>query len=77
MEWKGVFLGGDAIERDSGFVGEDFILLTGGASFHIVRNPFVHSYPLQLLLGFSDCLIPTWVSCCGVVMHKGHEGSLG
>jgi hypothetical protein len=67
QEWKSIFIGSDAVKGDSGFVGEDFILLTDGAPFYVVRDPPVHSCPFQLLFGLLDGFIPAWVSHCRVI----------
>ena len=45
LEGEGVFFCGDPIEGNFPFVGEDFILLTGGTSLDVVCNPAVHPIP--------------------------------
>ena len=52
---------------------KDFVLLAGCASFHIVRDPFLHLGPPIFLLCFPEGFILSWMSCCGVVMHEHHD----
>src|SRR5258708_7102094 len=54
---------------------EDLVLLTDGTSFHIVRNPFLHSRPIIMFLSFSQCLVSSGVSCSGVVVYEAHDPS--
>ena len=56
-------------------MGEDFVLLASGASLHVVGNPFLHSGPPILFLRFPNSFVTAWMSCCGVVMHEGHNAS--
>ena len=45
LEGESVLFRGDSVEGDFLFVGEDLILLTGGASLDVVCNPTVHPIP--------------------------------
>ena len=45
------------------------VLLTNHASLDVVCYPLIHVGPPILLLDLADCLIPTRVSGCGVVVH--------
>lgn len=55
---------------------EDLVLLAYCASFYIIGDPFFHFQPPIPFLCFSKCFISTWVSCCRVIMHQGHDSSL-
>ena len=56
-------------------MGKDFVLLAGGTSFYVVGNPFFHPRPPVLLLCFPNGFVAAWMSCCGVVVHEGHNAS--
>ena len=56
-------------------MGKVFILLTNGASFHIVRYPLVHVGPPVPFLGFMDCFISAWMTGSGMVVHQGHDAA--
>ena len=57
-------------------MGEDLVLLANSASLYIVGNPFLHPRPPVFFLRFSDSFVTAWMSCCGVIMHEGHNASL-
>src|SRR5258708_3570889 len=75
LEWKGVFWGSDTIEGDSRSVRKVFVLLTRRAPGDVVGNPGFHPFPDQVVLGLSESLVPSRVSCRGVVMDQGHKVS--
>ena len=54
----------------------DLCLLAYGASFDIIFNPFLHSNPPVVLLNFSKCFVPSWMSGCRGVMHFAYYCSL-
>ena len=56
-------------------MGEDFVLLASSASLYVVSNPFLHLRPPVFFLRFPNSFVTTWVSCCRVVMHEGHNAS--
>ncbi len=68
LEWKGVFWGGDAIEGDSRPVHKVLVLLTRRTSGDVIGNPGFHPFPDQVVLGLSESLVPSRVSCCGVIV---------
>src|SRR5258707_5064391 len=75
LEWKGVLWGSDAIEGDSRSVRKVFVLLTRHASGDIISDPGLHPFPDQMVLGLLKGLVPSRVSCRGVVMGQGHKVS--
>ena len=50
-------------------MGLDLILLAGGASLDVVRDPLVHSGPLIEFLDFPDCFISSGMSSSGVIVE--------
>ena len=56
-------------------MGEDFVLLAGGASFYVVGNPLLHPRPPIPFLRFLNSFVTAWMSCCRVVVHEGHNAS--
>src|SRR5216684_1010042 len=76
LEWKGVFRGGDMVEGDSRSMRKVFVLLTRRTSGDIVGNPGLHPFSDQVVLGLSESLVPSRVSCCRVVVDQGHKISL-
>ena len=56
-------------------MGKDFVLLTYGASFDVVCDPFLHSQPVVEFLGFSECFVSAGVSGGHVIMYLGHDSS--
>ena len=53
---------------------EDLVLLAYSAPFYIVCNSFLYFWPPVFFLHPLECLIPAWVFCYRVVVHKGHDG---
>ena len=53
-------------------MGDDLILLAGGAAFNVVCNPNIHSGPAEVVLGLSDCFVTSRMSSSGVVMDLLH-----
>ena len=53
-------------------MGDDLILLAGGAAFDVVCDPYVHSGPAKVVLGLSDCFIASQMSGSRVVMDFFH-----
>ena len=49
-------------------MGLDFVLLTGGASFDVIRYPLVHFWPLIEFFDLSDHFILSRVSGDGVIV---------
>ena len=68
LKWKGVFWGSDTVKGDSRSVHQVLILLTRRASGDVVGNPGFHPFPDQMVLGLSESLIPSRVSCRGVIV---------
>ena len=54
---------------------EDLVLLASCTSLYIVSDPFLHPRPPVFLFRFPNSFVTAWVSCCGVVMHEGHNAS--
>ena len=50
-------------------MGLDLILLAGGASLDVVRDPLVHLWPLIEFLDFPKRFIPSRVSGGGVIVE--------
>ena len=68
-----VIICGYSIEWGILFASKDFVLLAGGASFNVVRNPLVHTVPLPVLFCSLQGFIPSGVSRGQMVMGPGHE----
>jgi len=68
LEWKGVLRGGDVIQGDSGLMRKVFVLLARCTPCDIIGDPGFHSFPDQTILGLSKGLIPSRMSCGGVVV---------
>ncbi len=56
---------------------DDFVLLAVSASFYVIGYPLAHSRPIVCLARFSDGLVSSGVSGCGMVVYKGHQLSFG
>jgi hypothetical protein len=50
-------------------MGLDLVLLAGGASLDVVRNPLVHLWPLVEFSDFLECFISSGVSGSGVIVE--------
>jgi len=72
LEEESVLFCRDPIEGSFPPVGEDLILLAGGASLDIVCDPAVHSIPWGMLFCLADGLVPSGVSHGVVIMNQGH-----
>jgi hypothetical protein len=55
------------------FLCQDFVLLAGGTSLDIFRNPLLGSWPIVLFHHLSVCLVSSWVSCNRGVMPDFHD----
>jgi hypothetical protein len=73
LKGVGVVGCGDAICGSARLMGDDLVLLTRCASFHIVRYPRVHPVPLMVPFYPSYCFISPWVAGRGVVMCPRHQ----
>src|SRR5258708_36314715 len=73
LKGEGVFWGGDTIERDSRPVSKVLVLLPCCTSSNVIGDPGLHPFPSEVVLGLSEGLIPSRVSCCGVVVHQHHQ----
>jgi hypothetical protein len=62
------WVGSDAICWSVPLVGQVFVLLAGGTSFHVVFDPGVHTWPPVLSFDRLDCFVSSWVSCRRSVM---------
>src|SRR5258707_11971635 len=72
LERKGVFWGGDTVQGDSRPMCKVFVLLTCCAPGDIVSDPGLHPFPDQVILGLSEGLIPSRMSCHGMIVNQGH-----
>src|SRR5258708_20580754 len=72
LEWKGVFWGGDTVQGNSRPMCKVLVLLTGCAPGDIVGDPGLHPLPDQMVLGLSEGLISSRVSCGGVIVNQSH-----
>src|SRR5258708_22241175 len=52
-----------------------FVLLARCTSGDVIGDPGFHSFPDQMVLGLPEGLIPSRVSCGGVVVDQGHQVS--
>ncbi len=66
---------GDVVKRGLPWMSQGFVLLTDGASFDIICDPFFHSRPLDVFTCLSKGLVSSQVSGRGVVMMNGHQGA--
>jgi len=63
LEQVCVWVCGDAVYRNLGSMCEDLVLLTDGAAFDIVCNPFFYVGPVVLFLRFPEGFVSSGVSC--------------
>jgi hypothetical protein len=75
LEGFGVRWGVDFVERDSGTVRADFVLLTLSTSFDIVRDPRVHAGPPKVSFDLAKGLVSARVSCRRRVVSVGEDSS--
>src|SRR5260370_28773871 len=73
LERERVFWGSDSVKGDSRSMCQVFVLLARCTTGDIVGDPGLHSLPDQLVLGLSDGLIPSRVSCSGVIVDQSHQ----
>ena len=73
LKWEGIFWGRDMVQRDSRSVRKVLVLLACCASCDVVGNPGFHSLPDQVILGLSEGLVSSRVSCSRVVVNQGHQ----
>ena len=50
-----------------------FVLLARCTTGDIVGDPGLHSFPDQSVLGLSDGLVPSRVSCSRVIVDQSHQ----
>src|SRR5258707_7501363 len=50
-----------------------FVLLARCTSGNVISDPGLHSFPDQMVLGLSESLVPSRMSCGGVIMDQGHQ----
>ena len=75
LEWQGSGLARNSVCRHFLSVSKDFVLLAYCATLYIIRDPFFHPGPPILLLRFLESFVAARVSCCWVIVHKGHDAS--
>jgi hypothetical protein len=73
LEGEGVISCQDAVCRSAQFMGNDFILLAGRTSLHVIGYPCIHPLPLAMLFHPTYCFIPSRVAGCGVVVGPCHQ----
>ena len=57
-------------------MGLNFCLLTYSTSLDVVFDRFLHPNPPIVLLNFSECFVPSWVSSHGGIMCLAYYCSL-
>ena len=64
----------NSVEWGFSLMCNDFVLLAGRTSFNVVYNPGIHTWPLVDFFCFPYCFVPSWVSCCHMIMGVKHNG---
>jgi hypothetical protein len=72
-EWFGTDARWDSEQRGFDTVGQVFVLLTGGASFDIFRDPRFGAWPEVFSVDVSDRFISTRVAIDGAFVPNVHQ----